>query len=186
MVTERERMLAGDLYDPRDPELAALRRRARILCTALNATRDDEPEKRAALLRELLPNAGAGLELEPPFFCDYGTNITFGEKVFLNFNCVILDVATVTIGSRVMLGPSVQLYAATHPLIAKERSSGRELGKPIVIGDDVWLGGGSIVCPGVRIGARAVIGAGSVVTKDIAAGMLAVGNPCRVVRAIPA
>ena len=186
MVTERERMLAGDLYDPRDPELVALRRRARILCTALNATRDDEPEKRAGLLRELLPNAGAGLELEPPFFCDYGTNITFGEKVFLNFNCVILDVATVTIGSRVMLGPSVQLYAATHPLIAKERSSGRELGKPIVIGDDVWLGGGSIVCPGVRIGARAVIGAGSVVTKDIAAGMLAVGNPCRVVRAIPA
>lgn len=184
MPSERERMLTGELYDPRDPELVALRRRARILCTGLNATRDDEPEKRAALLRDLIPNSGAGLELEPPFFCDYGANITLGERVFMNFNCVILDVAPVTIGSRVMFGPAVQLYAATHPLNAKERSAGRELGKPIVIGDDVWLGGGSIVCPGVRIGARAVIGAGSVVTKDIPEGVLAVGNPCRVLRAI--
>jgi len=185
MATERELMLAGELYDPRDPELAGARRRARLLCTALNATRDDEPEKRAEFLRELIPNTGAGLELEPPFFCDYGQNITLGDRVFLNFNCVILDVAPVSIGSRVMFGPAVQLYSATHPLIAKERSSGRELGKPIVIGDDVWLGGGTIVCPGVRIGARAVIGAGSVVTKDVPEGMLAVGNPCRVVRAIP-
>lgn len=186
MWTERERMLSGELYDPRDPELVALRRRARLICTALNATRDDESEKRAALLGELIPHAGAGLELEPPFFCDYGANITLGDKVFMNFNCVILDVAPVSIGSRVMFGPAVQLYAATHPLNARERSSGRELGKPIVIEDDVWLGGGSIVCPGVRIGARAVIGAGSVVTKDVPEGMLAVGNPCRVVRPIPA
>ena len=185
MATERERMLSGELYDPRDPELTTLRRRARLLCTALNATRDDEPDKRAGLLRDLIPNIGTGLELEPPFFCDYGSNITLGDKVFMNFNCVILDVAPVTIGSRVMFGPAVQLYAATHPLNAKERSAGRELGKPIVIGDDVWIGGSTVVCPGVRIGARAVIGAGSVVTKDIPEGVLAVGNPCRVVRAIP-
>jgi maltose O-acetyltransferase len=163
----------------------AARRRARLLCADLNASRDDEPEKRAGILRELLPNAGSGLDLEPPFFCDYGTNITFGHTVFMNFNCVILDVAPVTIGSRVMFGPAVQLYAATHPLNARERSAGRELGKPITIGDDVWLGGGSIVCPGVRIGARAVIGSGSVVTKDVPEGVIAVGNPCRVVRVIP-
>ena len=185
MTTERERMLAGELYDPSDPELKAARRRARLLCNALNATREDEPEKRAELLRALMPNAGAGLELEPPFFCDYGQNITLGDKVFMNFNCVILDVAPVHIGSRVMFGPAVQLYAATHPLNAKERSNGRELGKPIVIGDDVWLGGGAIVCPGVRIGARAVIGSGSVVTKDVPDCVLAVGNPCRVIREIP-
>lgn len=120
--------------------------------------------------------------LQPPFSCDYGSNIQFGTKVFLNFNCIILDVAPVTIGERVLFGPAVQVYAATHPLGATERRSGLELGKPVVIGDDVWIGGGAIINPGVRIGAGAVIGAGSVVTKDVPGNVFAAGNPCRVIR----
>ncbi len=184
-MTEKEKMLSGELYDPADPELMAERRRARLLLQALNASRDDASEERARLLAELLPGAPAGIWIEPPFYCDYGSNITFGERVFFNFNCVILDVAPVSIGSRVMCGPAVQIYAATHPLNAALRSSGRELGKAVTIGDDVWLGGGAIVCPGVRIGSRSVIGAGSVVTKDVPDDVFAAGNPCRVLREIP-
>lgn len=175
-------MLAGELYDPQDPQLQAERRRARLLVKALNDTGDDQTEQRAQLIRELLPHAGAGVWIEPPFHCDYGSNITLGERVFMNFNCVILDVAPVRIGARVLLAPGVQIYAATHPLSAPVRASGLEYGRAIEIGDDAWIGGGSIVCPGVHIGARAVIGAGSVVTRDIPDGVLAVGNPCRVVR----
>ncbi|MFT3775340.1 MAG: sugar O-acetyltransferase [Minicystis sp.] len=177
-------MLAGELYDPLDPQLSDARRRARLLSKALNDTRDDQTEERARLIRELIPAAGAGVWIEPPFHCDYGTNITLGDKVFFNFNCVVLDVAPVRIGSGVLFGPAVQIYAATHPLRAAERRTGLELGRPIEIGDDVWVGGGAILCPGVRIGARSVIGAGSVVTRDVPEGVLAVGNPCRVVRAI--
>jgi maltose O-acetyltransferase len=184
MQTEKQKMLAGDLYDPLDPQLSAERRRARLLAKALNETRDDQQEERARLIRELIPAAGGDPWIEPPFFCDYGTNITLGEKVFFNFNCVILDVAPVHIGSRVMCGPAVQIYAATHPLSAAERRTGLELGKPIEIGDDVWIGGGAIVCPGVRIGARSVIGAGAVVTRDIPPDVFAAGNPCRVIREI--
>lgn len=186
MTTQREKMLRGELYDPLDPQLCAERRRARLLFKALNDTTDEQQEERARLIKELLPGAAGSVWLEPPFYCDYGSNITLGERVFFNFNCVILDVAPVRIGSRVMCGPAVQIYAATHPLNAVERSSGRELGKPVEIGDDVWLGGDAIVCPGVRIGARSVIGAGSVVTKDIPADVFAAGNPCRVVREIGA
>ena len=138
----------------------------------------------ARLIKELVPAAGHGLWIEPPFYCDYGSNITLGERVFFNFNCVILDVAPVRIGSRVLFGPAVQVYAATHPLSAAERSTGLELGKMVEIGDDVWIGGGAIICPGVSIGARSVIGAGSVVTRDIPEEVLAVGNPCRVVRKV--
>ncbi len=184
-MTEKEKMLRGELYDPADPELMAERRRARLLLQAFNASREDAVEERTRLLAELLPSAAPGVWIEPPFFCDYGSNITFGERVFFNFNCVILDVAPVTIGSRVMCGPAVQIYAATHPLNAVERSAGRELGKAVTIGDDVWLGGGVIVCPGVRIGSRSVIGAGSVVTKDVPDDAFAAGNPCRVLREIP-
>jgi maltose O-acetyltransferase len=125
-----------------------------------------------------------GVWIEPPFYCDYGSNITLGDKVYFNFNCIILDIAPVVIGSGVMFGPAVQIYTATHPLNAAERNSGLEFGLPISIGDDVWVGGGAIICPGVKIGARSVIGAGSVVTKDIPEDVLAVGNPCRVIRAI--
>lgn len=177
-------MLAGEPYDPLDPQLCDERRRARLLCKDLNQTRDDEQLERARILRQLIPAAGDELWIEPPFYCDYGGNISIGQKVFFNFNCVILDVAPVVIGSRTMFGPAVQIYAATHPLSAAKRRTGLELGKPIEIGDDVWIGGGSIICPGVSIGSGTSIGAGSVVTKDIPDGVLALGNPCRVIRDI--
>ena len=179
-----DRMIAGELYDPRDPELVTARRRARDLLKAYNDSREVEAAKRARLLNELFGRAGEGLWVEPPFFCDYGKNITSGDGVFFNFDCVVLDIAPVRIGHRVLFGPAVQLYTATHPLRAKERARGLESGRPIEIGDDAWIGGGAVVLPGVRIGARAVIGAGSVVTRDVPEGVLAVGNPCRVERAV--
>jgi maltose O-acetyltransferase len=182
--SEKEKMLGGELYDPLDAELFAARRRARLLFKALNDTRDDEQEERARLIKELIPHAGEGVLVEPPFYCDYGTNITLGERVFFNFNCVVLDVAPVRIGSRVLFGPAVQVYAATHPLSAAERGTGLEAGRAVEIGDDVWVGGGAIICPGVRVGARTVIGAGSVVTRDVPEGVFAAGNPCRVVREV--
>jgi maltose O-acetyltransferase len=184
LKSHKEKMLTGELYDPLDSELGAERRRARILIKALNDTRDDQTEERARIIRELLPASGAGVWIEPPFYCDYGTNITLGDKVFFNFNCVVLDVAAVTIGNSVLFGPAVQIYAATHPLDVHERRSGLEAGKPVEIGDDAWIGGGAIICPGVKIGARSVIGAGSVVTRDIPADVFAAGNPCRVIRKI--
>ena len=177
-------MLAGELYDPLDAELVAERRRARLLFAALNDTRDDEQDERARLIKELIPASGRGLWIEPPFYCDYGTNITLGDNVFFNFNCVVLDVVPVLIGSSVLFGPAVQVYAATHPLSAKERRSRLESGKRVEIGDEVWIGGAAVICPGVRIGARSVIGAGSVVTRDIPEAVFAAGNPCRVVREI--
>jgi maltose O-acetyltransferase len=184
MKSEKDKMLGGELYNPLDPQLSAERRRARLLFKALNDTRDDQVEERARLIRELIPAAGRGVWIEPPFYCDYGSNITLGDNVFFNFNCVVLDVAPVVIGSGVLFGPAVQIYAATHPLSAVERRAGLESGSAVEIGDDVWIGGGAIICPGVRIGARSVIGAGSVVTREIPEGVFAAGNPCRVVREI--
>jgi maltose O-acetyltransferase len=184
MKSQKEKMLGGELYDPLDPQLSAERRRARLLTKALNATGDDEQDERARLIRELIPGAGAGVWIEPPFYCDYGSNITLGDRVFFNFNCVVLDVAPVRIGSGVLFGPAVQIYAATHPLGAAERRTGLEYGKAVEIGEDVWVGGGAIICPGVRIGARTVVGAGSVVTRDIPEAVFAAGNPCRVLREV--
>ena len=175
-------MIAGELYDPLDAVLVADRLRTRLLLKELNNAGEDETEKRKDILAKLVPNAGEGLWLQPPFYCDYGYNLHMGERVFFNFNCVVLDVSTVTIGSRAMFGPNVQLYTATHPMNHIERASGLEYAKPIVIGDDVWVGGSVVVCPGVTIGHRSVIGAGSVVTKDIPADVFAAGNPCRVIR----
>lgn len=182
MKTEKEKMLAGELYDPLDTQLSEERLRTRLLIKELNDTREDEVEERSRILRELIPNAGEGLWLQPPFYCDYGSNIKVGERVFFNFNCVVLDVAPVTIGSRTLFGPNVQIYTATHPMDHRERASGQEFAKPITIGEDVWIGGSAVICPGVTIGDRAVIGAGSVVTKDIPAGVFAAGNPTRVIR----
>ncbi len=178
-------MLAGELYDPIDPELARLRVRARDLCRALAATPEDDGagSERRKILIALLGSGGDTAWMQPPFHCDYGANIHLGEKVFFNFGCVVLDVCEVRIGSFSLFGPAVQLYAATHPMNAALRRT-HELGKPITIGSDVWVGGGAIVCPGVTIGSRAVIGAGSVVTRDVPEGMLAVGNPCRVIRPV--
>ncbi|MER3434333.1 MAG: sugar O-acetyltransferase [Leptolyngbya sp. ERB_1_1] len=182
MRSEKEKMLAGELYNPLDPQLAAERHRSRLLMKAFNETTHDQLEERDRLIHELIPTQGSAVWIEPPFYCDYGSNIKLGDKVYFNYNCIVLDVALVTIGSRVKFGPAVQVYTATHPLDAVERNSGLEFATAIEIGDDVWIGGGAILCPGVRIGARSVIGAGSVVTKDIPAGVVAVGNPCHVIR----
>ena len=182
MLTEKEKMLAGEMYDAMDPQLVAGRRRARELCKALNNSRDDERELRARIIRELFGRSGDSIWIEPPFYCDYGTNISLGSNVYFNFNCVILDPASVTIGDNVMFGPAVQIYTATHPVNAAERRMGREFAQGIEIGSDVWVGGGAIILPGVHIGARSVIGAGSVVTRDIPEGVFAAGNPCQVIR----
>jgi maltose O-acetyltransferase len=183
MKTEKEKMLAGELYNALDEQLSIERQRARDLLKRLNDSREDEQEERSRILGELF-GRDTDACIQPPFFCDYGTNITLGRNVFFNFNCVVLDVAPVRIGDYVLFGPSVQVYTATHPLSAAERRRGLEAGKPINIGSDVWVGGGTIICPGVSIGARSVIGAGSVVTQDIPEDVLAVGNPCRVIRSL--
>ncbi len=182
MKTEKEKMLSGELYNALDEELADERMHTRILLKELNDSREDEVKKRTDILKELIPNSGEGLWIQPPFYCDYGTNLYLGDKVFFNFNCVILDVMPIKIGDRSLVGPNVQIYAATHPVNYKERASGLEYGKPVTIGEDVWLGGSVVICPGITIGDRSVIGAGSVVTKDIPSDVFAAGNPCKVIR----
>jgi maltose O-acetyltransferase len=184
MKSEKEKMLAGELYNPLDKELSIERNKTRLLFKELNDTNDSEGKKRKQILKQLIPSSSGKVWIEPPFYCDYGSNITIGKKVFLNFNCVILDVVPVTIGSRTMIGPNVQIYTATHPMNHKERAAGLESGKPIHIGEDVWVGGSAVICPGVRIGDRSVVGAGSVVTKDIPSDVFAAGNPCKVIRII--
>jgi maltose O-acetyltransferase len=184
MKSEKEKMIAGEMYDPLDKQLVEDRIRTRLLIKALNDTREDDTAQRSRIIKELLPDAAPDLWLQPPFYCDYGYNMKIGERVFFNFNCVVLDVAPVVIGSRTMFGPNVQVYAATHPLDHMERSSGREYAKPVVIGEDVWIGGSAVICPGITIGDRSIIGAGSVVTKDIPADVIAAGNPCKVIRPV--
>jgi maltose O-acetyltransferase len=181
MLSERDKMVAGQLYNALDPELVSARARARDLCLDLNATRDSEPEVRRRILNELFGAGGDDVWLQPPFFCDYGFNILLGRRVYFNFDCVVLDECPIRIGDFTLFGPKVQIYTALHPLDAPTRRT-LENGKPIEIGSDVWVGGGAIICPGVRIGSRTVIGAGSVVTRDVPDGVLAVGNPCRVIR----
>lgn len=184
MKTEKEKMLDGELYDPLDQQLTDERTKTRLLVKALNDSREDDTEERTRILKELIPRAGIGLWMQPPFYCDYGSNMIVGEKVFFNFNCVVLDVTYVTIGSRTLFGPNVQIYTATHPVEYRERASGLEFAKPINIGEDVWVGGSAIICPGVNIGDRSIIGAGSVVTRDIPADVFAAGNPCKVIRSL--
>jgi maltose O-acetyltransferase len=183
MRSERDKMLAGDLYDALDPVLVAERRRARDLCAQLNAARDAEETLRRTLCEQLFGRGGDTVWMQPPFFCDYGSNIELGERVFFNFNCVVLDVCRVRIGDFTLFGPAVQILTPLHPMDAALRRK-QEFGKPIDIGSDVWVGGGALIMPGVRIGSRTVIGAGSVVTRDVPDGVLAAGNPCRVIRAI--
>lgn len=181
MRSERENMLAGELYDALDPELVAARNRARDLCQALNASREGDQELRRSICTELFGIGGETVWMQPPFYCDYGSNIELGDRVFFNFNCIVLDVCRVTIGDYTMFGPAVQILTPMHPLNAELRRK-QEYGKPIEIGSDVWVGGGALILPGVRIGSRSVIGAGSVVTRDIPDGVFAAGNPCRVIR----
>ena len=183
MKPEKKKMLAGELYDALDPELVEARERARDLCRDLNATREREQAVRRRIMTELLGGGGDSVWMQPPFYCDYGSNISLGERVYFNFNCVVLDVCEVKIGDFTFFGPAVQIYTGTHPMDAELRRT-QEFGKPVSIGSDVWVGGGAIILPGVRIGSKTVIGAGSVVTRDIPDGVVAAGNPCRIIRQI--
>ena len=178
MKTEKQKMLAGELYRP-DAELAADHAAAKAWMARYNTAVAASACDQHALLRERLGHVGKDSVIRPPFFCDYGYNIHLGDGVFLNFNCVILDVVEVSIGDRTQVGPAVQIYAADHPRDAETRQAGLEFGRPVKIGRDVWIGGGAIILPGVTVGNGAVIGAGSVVTRDVAAGATVTGNPAR-------
>lgn len=181
----KERMLDGDLYLAEDPEIIADHVRAQELTEAYNATGIHDRERRTAILGELLGAVGEETAIRPPLRVDYGSQIRVGSGVFVNFGLVALDVVDITIGDDVQIGPNVQLLTPLHPLEAGLRREKWENAAPITIGDNVWLGGGVIVCPGVTIGANTVVGAGSVVTRNLPAGVLAVGNPARVVRELP-
>lgn len=183
-MTEKTKMLSGELYNANDQELVEERHRARILFQKINQLNDDDKKERNLLLKELLPNSGKGLWVEPPFYCDYGYNIHTGKNVFFNFNCVILDVMKVEFGDQVLVGPDVQIYTATHPLDAKTRNSWLEYAKPVSIGNSVWIGGGAIIYPGVTIGDGAVIAAGAVVTKPVPPNVVVGGNPAVIIKEI--
>ena len=172
-------MLAGALYDASDPEIQADMRAAHQWLARFNASLGSSPSSRRDLLRERFAQVGEGAVIRPPFHCDYGFNITLGANVFLNFNCVILDVVAVTIGEGTQIGPGVQILTADHPRDAGTRAAGLEFGRPIHIGRDVWIGAGAIILPGITIGDGALIGAGSVVTRDVPPGAKAFGNPAR-------
>ena len=182
MPAEREKMLAGELYNPRDPELVADRERARELVRLYNQTGASDHESRKLLLRELLGSVGDSPAVEPPFRCDYGTQLTVGDDFFANFGCVFLDVCPIDFGDRCLLGPSVHVYTATHPLDPEVRAEGREYGEPVTVGDDVWVGGQAVLNPGVEVGDRSVVASGAVVTRDVPAGVVVQGNPAEVVR----
>lgn len=192
-ASNRERMLAGESYDARDPELLAMAHRARALLARFNASAPTDVEGRASLLASLLGGVGEGVWIEPPFFCDYGVHVAIGAETFLNVNCVLLDSAEIRIGANTMLGPGVQLLTAFHPLRAADRVVGvssrtvgaapyRTRAAPISIGDACWIGAGTLLMPGVTIGDGVTIGAGSIVTRDVPSGVLAFGQPCRVRR----
>jgi maltose O-acetyltransferase len=180
--TEKGKMLAGESYNCLDADLAAERQQTQALLRRYNLT-EAAPE-RHTLLQQLLGHIGQNSIIEPPFHFSYGQNIYLGDHTYLNFLCTILDNNTVHIGSHVMIGPSVQIYTAVHPLQAESRIHGREIAKPIVIEDNVWVGGGAILLPGVRIGRNAVVGAGAVVTRNVLPNMEVAGNPARVIKAI--
>lgn len=193
MPSERERMLAGEFYDSRDPELLAQAHRARALLAEFNGCPSTDGARRHALLGQLLGSVGEGVWIEPPFFCDYGPQVTIGAQTFVNANCVFLDSAEIRIGARGLIGPGVQFLTPDHPLRAADRisldwtpASGRSpyrtRAAPIRVGDNVWIGAGALVLPGVTIGDNVTIGAGSVVTADVPSNVLAFGNPCRVQR----
>lgn len=179
--TEYQKMLSGELYDSNNKQLMEMRVHARALMHVYNQTAYDK-EQREVLLKKMLGKIGKNIDIQTPFFFDYGTHIEIGDNFYANFNCVFLDCNYIKFGNNVMLGPNVQVYAAHHPVIATERIKGPELATPITVGDNVWIGGGTIICAGVTIGDNTTIGAGSVVVKNIPANVLAVGNPCKVIR----
>ena len=177
MKTEKQKMLAGELYKPGDPELQADAEANAMWLARYNASRD--PAARRDLLHRRLAFVGEGAAIRPPFHCDYGFNIRIGAGVFLNFNCVVLDVVAVTIGDDTQIGPAVQILTADHPREPAVRRAGLELGRPVMIGRNVWIGGAALILPGVTVGNDAIVGAGAVVTRDVAAGTTVAGNPAR-------
>ena len=183
-MTELERMLSGKLYNSSDKTLVEMRKIAAKRIDQFNHSSYEEGKNRKQILHELLGKSGEHLYINQPFYCDYGTNISVGKNFFANYNCVFLDVARITIGDDVMLGPNVSLYTAGHPIDAEVRVSLLEFGYPITIKDRVWIGGNTVINPGVTIGENTIIGSGSVVTKDIPANVIAAGNPCKVIRQI--
>lgn len=186
MPSQRERMLSGALYQADDDELVARRRACQRLLDRFNATQADDDSARQQLLRELLGSLGKSAVILPRFQCDYGTNITIGANTFVNYDAIMLDCAPITIGDGASIGPRVQLLTAWHPVDDHEaRRAGWEAASPIAIGDNAWIGAGVILCPAVMVGHNSVIGAGSVVTKDVPAHVVAAGNPCRVIREVP-
>lgn len=180
MKTEKQKMLAGELYDASSPELQADQAACHQWIAEYNASLAASSEQRHALLSRRFGSVGKGAVIRPPFHCDYGYNIHLGEGVFLNFNCIILDVTEVIIGDKTQIAPGVQILTADHPRDPRQRESGLELGRPIRIGRNVWIGAGALILPGVTVGDDALIGAGSVVTRDVPAGATVVGNPARV------
>jgi maltose O-acetyltransferase len=182
MTSQKEKMLAGELYDASDPELQAAHQHAQVLLARFNASTPDALTERQQILRELFETCGDGVTVKPNLRVDYGFNVHLGARSFMNYDCVLLDCHRIEIGEDVQMGPGVHIYTASHPLDANQRHTGLELALPVSIGDGVWLGGGTIVCPGVSIGTNTVVGAGSVVVKDLPAGVLAAGNPCRMIR----
>lgn len=183
-MSEKEKMLAGELYIAMDEELRNDFFKAKKLTRLYNRTTEEEGDYRKQLLRELFESTGENFYIEPPFRCDYGCHINIGENFYSNYDCIILDVCKVKIGNNVLFGPRVSIYAAAHPIDAEIRNTGLEYGKPVTIGDNVWVGGSTVINPGVTIGNNVVIGSGSVVTKDIPDNVIAVGNPCKVLRQI--
>jgi maltose O-acetyltransferase len=182
--SQRERMLAGELYLADDPQLAADNLRALKLTSQFNASDPTDRHARLALLQELLGSVGEGTEIRPPLYCDYGYQTHVGARAFIDFGCVLLDVAAIRIGDDVQVGPNVQFLTPTHPVAAEPRRAKWEAAKPISVGDNVWLGGGVIICPGVSIGENTVVGAGAVVVRDLPANVVAVGNPAQVIRSL--
>ena len=184
--SEKEKMLAGELYRSTDHELQRALADAQRHLRQLNAIANEDGDQRFAMLRKLLGQIGASTQIKSPFMCDYGTHIRIGRNGFINYGCVFLDCNFISIGDNAQIGPGVHIYTAFHPIDAEVRRSGLEMAKPVTIGNNVWLGGNCVICPGVTIGDNSVIGAGSVVVRDVPANRVAVGNPCRVTREIPA
>lgn len=183
-MTEKEKMLLGMYYKASDKDLTEARNTARSLAAEYNSTAPSELERREDILKKLFKKCGKNVYIEPPFYCDYGSNIALGDNVYINFDCIILDVCNVSIGNNVFIAPRVSIFAAAHPIDADIRNSLLEFGSPVNIGNSVWIGGNTVINPGVSIGDGSIIGSGSVVTKDIPANVIACGNPCRVIRQI--